>query len=70
MQKFVNAFHFDKFQTLNICGTICSIFAFFIIKKITASVMPVLRRCISEVSMIVFRATHSGERAWREEYLK
>lgn len=32
--------------------------------------MPVLKRCISEMSMIVFRATHSGERAWREEYLK
>lgn len=29
-----------------------------------------LRRCLSDVSMIIVRATNSGERAWREEYLK
>lgn len=29
-----------------------------------------IRRCFSDVSMIIVRATNSGERAWREEYLK
>lgn len=29
-----------------------------------------LKRCLSDVSMIIVRATNSGERAWREEYLK
>lgn len=29
--------------------------------------MPLLNRCFSSVSMIVFRATHSGEQAWRDE---
>ena len=29
-----------------------------------------LRRCLSDASMIIIRATNSGERAWRDEYLK
>lgn len=37
----------------------------------TVQLMPTsLRRCLSDVSMIIVRATNSGERAWREEYLK
>lgn len=34
------------------------------------NIMSNIKRCLSQVSMIVFRANSSGERAWREEYLK
>lgn len=34
------------------------------------SIMSNIKRCLSQVSMIVFRANSSGERAWHEEYLK
>lgn len=37
---------------------------------VCSSIMTLMKRCISEVSMIMFRATHSGDHAWREEYNK
>lgn len=32
--------------------------------------MPEIKRALSQLSMIVFRATHSSEQSWREECLK
>lgn len=32
--------------------------------------MPEIKRSLSRLSMIVFRATHSSEQTWREECLK